>query len=44
VLEADAEVARATVELAAADGRLDPDTVARFDEVLERDRTGEAPR
>ena len=39
-----AELARATVELAAADGRLDPDTVARFDEVLERDRTGEAPR
>ena len=39
-----AELARATVELAAADGRLDPDTVARFDEVLDRDRTGEAPR
>ena len=39
-----AELARATVELAGADGRLDPDTVARFGEVLERDRTGEAPR
>ena len=44
-----AELARATVELAAADGRLDPETAARFGEVLsghstERDRTGEAPR
>ena len=44
-----AELARATVELAAADGRLDPRTAARFGEVLgghstERDRTGEAPR
>ncbi|MEI8407532.1 MULTISPECIES: DUF2520 domain-containing protein [unclassified Kribbella] len=49
-----AELARATVELAAADGRLDPDTAARFDQVLnglvpdglagERYRTGEAPR
>ncbi|GAB2634132.1 Rossmann-like and DUF2520 domain-containing protein [Kribbella swartbergensis] len=44
-----AELARATVELAAADGRLDPDTAARFEKVLngepgERDRTGEAPR
>lgn len=39
-----AELARATVELAAADGRLDPDAVARFDQVLERERTGEAPR
>jgi predicted short-subunit dehydrogenase-like oxidoreductase (DUF2520 family) len=51
-----AELARATVEMAAADGRLDPDTAARFGEVLnehpagdagevlERDRTGEAPR
>ena len=49
-----AELARATVDLAAADGRLDPDTVDRFGEVLngqragtpdpERYRTGEAPR
>jgi predicted short-subunit dehydrogenase-like oxidoreductase (DUF2520 family) len=44
-----AELARATVELAAADGRLDPDTATRFEKVLngepgERDRTGEAPR
>jgi predicted short-subunit dehydrogenase-like oxidoreductase (DUF2520 family) len=44
-----AELARATVELAAADGRLDPDTAARFEQVLngepgERYRTGEAPR
>ncbi|TWD79849.1 putative short-subunit dehydrogenase-like oxidoreductase (DUF2520 family) [Kribbella amoyensis] len=50
-----AELARATVELAAADGRLDQATVARFGEVLagnrapdeqvlERDRAGEAPR
>jgi predicted short-subunit dehydrogenase-like oxidoreductase (DUF2520 family) len=44
-----AELARATVELAAADGRLDPDTAARFGQVLngepgERYRTGEAPR
>lgn len=44
-----AELARATVELAAADGRLDPDTAARFGPVLngepgERYRTGEAPR
>ncbi|MEV0283791.1 Rossmann-like and DUF2520 domain-containing protein [Kribbella sp. NPDC050820] len=44
-----AELARATVELAAADGRLDPDTAARFQKVLngepgERYRTGEAPR
>lgn len=39
-----AELARATVELAAADGRLDPETAARFGEVLERDWTGEAPR
>jgi predicted short-subunit dehydrogenase-like oxidoreductase (DUF2520 family) len=44
-----AELARATVELAAAHGRLDPDTAARFTKVLngepgERYRTGEAPR
>jgi predicted short-subunit dehydrogenase-like oxidoreductase (DUF2520 family) len=44
-----AELARATVELAAADGRLDPDTAARFGQVLngepgERYRTAEAPR
>jgi predicted short-subunit dehydrogenase-like oxidoreductase (DUF2520 family) len=45
-----AELARATVELAAADGRLDPATAGRFAEVLdghlseERYRTGEAPR
>jgi predicted short-subunit dehydrogenase-like oxidoreductase (DUF2520 family) len=44
-----AELARATVELAAADGRLDRETAARFEKVLngepgERDRTGEAPR
>jgi predicted short-subunit dehydrogenase-like oxidoreductase (DUF2520 family) len=39
-----AELAGATVELAAADGRLDPTTVERFHEVLERYRTGEAPR
>ncbi|WP_433162907.1 Rossmann-like and DUF2520 domain-containing protein [Kribbella sp. CA-247076] len=30
-----AELARATVDLAAADGRLDPDTAARFAEVLD---------
>jgi predicted short-subunit dehydrogenase-like oxidoreductase (DUF2520 family) len=56
-----AELARATVELATMDGRLDAGTAARFTEVLngcstgvpgrvpagevlERDRTGEAPR
>ena len=44
-----AELALATVELAAADGRLDAETADRFTEVLtghrtERDRTGEAPR
>ncbi|GAA0579761.1 DUF2520 domain-containing protein [Kribbella sandramycini] len=44
-----AELAHATVELAAADGRLDPDTAARFGGLLdghlvERYRTGEAPR
>ena len=47
-----AELARATVELAAADGRLSPETAEAFYEVLkgnrggdpERDRTGEAPR
>jgi predicted short-subunit dehydrogenase-like oxidoreductase (DUF2520 family) len=39
-----AELARATVELAVADGRLDAATARRFAEVLERDRTGEAPR
>ncbi|TDD30779.1 DUF2520 domain-containing protein [Kribbella turkmenica] len=49
-----AELARATVEAAAAGGRLDPDTEARFAKVLdglvldgvagERYRTGEAPR
>ena len=47
-----AELALATVELAAADGRLDPETADRFTEVLighrtvgpGRDRTGEAPR
>lgn len=47
-----AELAGATVELAAADGRLDDKTAARFHEVLaqvragvlERYRTGEAPR
>ena len=38
------ELARATVELAAADGRLDAETAARIEQVLERDRTGEAPR
>lgn len=42
-----AELADATVQLAAADGRLDAATAARFTEVLNRhrsDRTGEAPR
>jgi predicted short-subunit dehydrogenase-like oxidoreductase (DUF2520 family) len=39
-----AELAGATVELAAADGRLDATTAERFGEVLERYRTGEAPR
>jgi predicted short-subunit dehydrogenase-like oxidoreductase (DUF2520 family) len=47
-----AELARATVELAAADGRLDAETASRFTEVLDghrpvepgRDGTGEAPR
>ncbi len=45
-----AELARATVELAAAGGRLDPATAGRFAEVLDghlsekRYRTGEAPR
>ncbi|WP_328330066.1 DUF2520 domain-containing protein [Kribbella sp. NBC_00382] len=45
-----AELARATVDLAAADGRLERSTAERFYEVLaaqpvlERDRTGEAPR
>jgi predicted short-subunit dehydrogenase-like oxidoreductase (DUF2520 family) len=39
-----AELAGATVELAAADGRLDETTAERFGEVLERYRTGEAPR
>jgi predicted short-subunit dehydrogenase-like oxidoreductase (DUF2520 family) len=39
-----AELAGATVELAVADGRLDAGTAARFGEVLERYRTGEAPR
>ncbi|MEU4190634.1 Rossmann-like and DUF2520 domain-containing protein [Kribbella sp. NPDC026611] len=47
-----AELARATVELVVADGRLDPATASRFTKVLdghqavsrERDRTGEAPR
>jgi predicted short-subunit dehydrogenase-like oxidoreductase (DUF2520 family) len=39
-----AELARATVELATANGRLDGETAARFTEVLDRYRTGEAPR
>lgn len=39
-----AELAGATVELATADGRLDATTAERFGEVLERYRTGEAPR
>ncbi|MEU4391807.1 Rossmann-like and DUF2520 domain-containing protein [Kribbella sp. NPDC023855] len=44
-----AELARATVDLAAADGRLDRSTAERFSEVLaaevlEQDRAGEAPR
>jgi predicted short-subunit dehydrogenase-like oxidoreductase (DUF2520 family) len=45
-----AELARATVDLATADGRLERSTAERFyevlqrAEVLERDRTGEAPR
>jgi predicted short-subunit dehydrogenase-like oxidoreductase (DUF2520 family) len=45
-----AELARATVDLATVDGRLDSSTAERFYEVLaaqpvlERDRTGEAPR
>lgn len=51
-----AELARATAELAAADGRLDAETAARFgdllnghqsdqpEQVLKRHRTGEAPR
>ncbi|MFK4082679.1 Rossmann-like and DUF2520 domain-containing protein [Kribbella sp. NPDC020789] len=39
-----AELAGATVDLAVADGRLDAGTAARFGEVLERYRTGEAPR
>lgn len=39
-----AELARATVDLVVADGRLDAGTAARFGEVLERYRTGEAPR
>lgn len=39
-----AELAGATVELAVGDGRLDRETAGRFDEVLERYRTGEAPR
>lgn len=43
-----AELAGATVDLAAADGRLDHTTAERFHQVLaagvlERDRTGEAP-
>ncbi|HET6737719.1 MAG TPA: Rossmann-like and DUF2520 domain-containing protein [Kribbella sp.] len=42
-----AELADATVELAAVDGRLDAATAARFTEILNghrSDRTGEAPR
>jgi predicted short-subunit dehydrogenase-like oxidoreductase (DUF2520 family) len=47
-----AELARATVEMAAADGRLDAETAGRFTEVLDghrtvgsgQDRTGETPR
>ncbi|MFF0339841.1 Rossmann-like and DUF2520 domain-containing protein [Kribbella sp. NPDC004875] len=46
-----AELARATVEMAAEDGRLDAETAARFADVLAEardgqrpDRTGEAPR
>jgi predicted short-subunit dehydrogenase-like oxidoreductase (DUF2520 family) len=39
-----AELARATVERRLEAGRLDPDTAARINEVLERDLTGEAPR
>ncbi len=39
-----AELAGATVERAVADGRLDEGTAQRFGEVLERYRTGEAPR
>lgn len=47
-----AELALATVELAAADGRLDAETAGRFADALtghravapRRDRTGEAPR
>jgi predicted short-subunit dehydrogenase-like oxidoreductase (DUF2520 family) len=42
-----AELAQATVELAAADGRLDAGTARRLTEVLDghrADRTGEAPR
>jgi predicted short-subunit dehydrogenase-like oxidoreductase (DUF2520 family) len=47
-----AELARATVEMAAADGRLDAETASRFTEVLDghrtvgpgQDRTGETPR
>jgi predicted short-subunit dehydrogenase-like oxidoreductase (DUF2520 family) len=43
-----AELARATVDLATADGRLERSTAERFyevlQEVLEQDRTGEAPR
>ncbi|TDU90547.1 putative short-subunit dehydrogenase-like oxidoreductase (DUF2520 family) [Kribbella voronezhensis] len=39
-----AELARATVEMAAGDGRVDAETAARIVQVLERDRTGEAPR
>jgi predicted short-subunit dehydrogenase-like oxidoreductase (DUF2520 family) len=47
-----AELARATVEMATADGRLDAETASRFTEVLDghrtvgpgQDRTGETPR
>jgi predicted short-subunit dehydrogenase-like oxidoreductase (DUF2520 family) len=39
-----AELARATVERRLEAGRLDRDTAARINEVLERDLTGEAPR
>ncbi|MER7251651.1 Rossmann-like and DUF2520 domain-containing protein [Kribbella sp. NPDC000426] len=47
-----AELARATVEMVAADGRLDAETARRFIEVLDghragvpgQDRTGETPR
>ncbi|WP_344219481.1 Rossmann-like and DUF2520 domain-containing protein [Kribbella sancticallisti] len=39
-----AELAGATVDVAAADGRLDGNTAERFHKVLERYRTGEAPR